>query len=247
MTARVAVITGGGSGLGLAIAEHLVGEGWQVVLSGRNVAALEAACKALYPAASMCICDVSSRADVERMRDEVIARHPVIDALVNNAGVMESGALDWPMDALEPVWDRSFAINVKGTMMVTHAFAQHLRVPGGRVVNLSSIVARTGASVTGLLAYAASKASVEGLTYALARELSPKGITVNAVAPGMIEGTAMTGTFDDERKAKIKQTVPIGRGGRPSEIAGTVAWLLSDGGGYVSGAVIPVNGGWRFG
>ena len=132
-------------------------------------------------------------------------------------------------------------------MFVTHALADMIRSPGGRIVNLSSISGLNGGTVPGMLAYSASKAGINGLTLALAREFAPRDITVNAVAPGMIEETGLTGTFDEARKARARAMIPLGRPGLPREIASAVSWLASADGGYVTGSIISVNGGWRFG
>ncbi|SFC28231.1 SDR family NAD(P)-dependent oxidoreductase [Tropicimonas isoalkanivorans] len=246
MARSTALVTGGNSGIGLGIARRLAADGLKVVVTGRREDALTRAVTDIGEGATWIACDVSSKDSVARMAGEAVDRLGQIDVLVNNAGVMGTTRLDQPLSEIEPIWDEHFAVNVKGPLLVTHALAPHITAPGGRVIVLSSVVARTGGSVPGMLAYSASKAGATGLTLALARELAPRGITVNGVAPGMIEDTGMTGAFDEERKAKIRAVVPLGKPGLPQDIAAAVSWLAGDGG-YVTGAIIPVNGGWVFG
>jgi 3-oxoacyl-[acyl-carrier protein] reductase len=115
------------------------------------------------------------------------------------------------------------------------------------VINISSIGAQTGGSRPGVLAYSAAKAGLHGLTFALARELGPDGITANVIAPGLIPETGFLGTWSAELVAGVIAQTPIGRAGTPGDIAGAAMWLVSDAGSFVTGAVIPVNGGWRVG
>jgi 3-oxoacyl-[acyl-carrier protein] reductase len=125
--------------------------------------------------------------------------------------------------------------------------APKMKAAGGTVINISSIGAQTGGSRPGGLAYAAAKAGIHGLTYALARELAPLKITANAIAPGFIASTGFTGAWQEDRVAEIVEQTPLGRPGTPADIAGAVLWLASEAGAFVTGAVIPVNGGWRIG
>jgi len=241
-----AIITGGSSGIGLAIAKRLLHDGFAVTIVGRNEKRLREAVLTLGGNADYIAGDVSSRSGANAIAAEVIGHYGKIAVLVNNAGVMMNTTLETPEDELEALWDETFNTNLKGVMFLTRALAPALQAPGGRVVNMTSNVAFNGGSVPGLSVYSASKAGLVGLTYALARELAPRDITVNAIAPGMIEDTGLTGTFDDERKAKIKQVLPLGRPGKPGEVAAAVSYLVSEGGAYVTGTVLPVNGGWIF-
>ena len=127
------------------------------------------------------------------------------------------------------------------------AVAPHLPRPGGRIINVSSIAAFTGGSRPGAVAYAAAKAGLIGMTYALARELSPQGITVNAVAPGFVAGTEFTGQWSEERVRGIVAETPVGREGHPNDIAAAVRYLASPDASFVTGEVLNVNGGWLFG
>lgn len=243
----VVVITGGTFGLGLAVAQRFTHDGYDVVISGRSQSRLDQACAAIGPEVVPVVADVGTREGAAALATATLEKFGRVDVLVNNAGIMETTTLDTPLDELEQLWDQSMQTNAKGVLLTTYALAPHLTTPGGRIINLGSIVANTGGSVPGMLAYAASKAAVHGLTFSLARELAPKKITVNIVSPGMIGDTGMTGTFDEERKARIREVVPLGLAGQPSDVAGAVAWLASDSADFVTGAVIPVNGGWLFG
>lgn len=246
MTLGHAVVTGGSSGIGLAIARRLVQDGFTVTIVGRNEARLQQSCADIGEGVDFLLANVADRAEVNAMAQEAQRRHGEITVLVNNAGVMMHTTLDTDADELERLWDETMSINLKGMMFVTYAFAPFLKSPGGRVINMSSSTGHNGGSVPGLLAYAASKAGINGLTMALARELALRDITVNAVAPGMIEETGLTGTFDDERKERVKKILPLKRAGQPREIAAAVSYLASPDGGYVTGQVLGVNGGWIF-
>lgn len=247
MSAPVALVTGASIGIGLGIARRFARDGMRVALVARDEARVRAAAESIGPPASAHACDVGDRAAVTGLIRDVVARHGRLDIVVNNAGVMPLMTLDTPLEEGERILDETLRINVKGAYLVSAAAASHLPARTGRIVNLGSIVSETGGSVPGYLAYAASKAGVTGLTLALARELAAREITVNAVAPGMIGGTGMTGTFDEAAVARIRASVPLGRGGVVDDIAGAVAWLVSEDAAYVTGTVVPVNGGWRFG
>ncbi len=241
-----AIVTGGATGIGLGIARRLKQDGFDVTIVSRDEARLKAACAGIGGGADCIAADISERSSVKALAAEVARRYGEIAVLVNNAGVMMTTTLSTPSDEMDRLWDETFAINLKGTMMVSQELAPILRSPGGRIVNLSSTVAYNGGSVPGLIAYSASKAGITGLTMALARELAPRDITVNAVAPGMIEETGLTGTFDEARKARIQQILPLRRPGLPHEVAAAVSYLCAPEAGYVTGSILSVNGGWIF-
>lgn len=187
--------------------------------------------------------DVGRRGDVEAALSDLHR----IDVLVNAAGFIRSVSLATPADEAEANWDDVIDANLKGSFLTAHVGASLLASPGGCVINLSSIGAQTGGSRPGGLAYAAAKSGLHGLTYALARELAPRGITANVIAPGFIADAGFTGAWPEERIAAIVSETPTGRPGTPADIAGAVLWLVSPAGVFVTGAVIPVNGGWRIG
>ncbi|MCD2172272.1 SDR family NAD(P)-dependent oxidoreductase [Rhizobium sp. C4] len=246
ITSGRAIVTGGATGIGLGIAKRLSADGFAVTLVSRDRERLQSACSEVGGGADFIVCDVGNRNSVQALASEVRSRHGEIAVLVNNAGIMKTTLLSTPADEMDRIWDETLAVNLKGAMMVSQELAPILRSPGGRIINLSSTVAYNGGSVPGLIAYSASKAGITGLTMALARELAERDITVNAVAPGMIEDTGLTGTFDASRKARIQQILPLKRPGQPHEVAAAVSYLASPDAGYVTGTVMSVNGGWIF-
>jgi 3-oxoacyl-[acyl-carrier protein] reductase len=240
---KIAVVTGGASGIGFGIAEALVRAGYDIVLIGRNEDRLRNAAEKLGPACSWRRADVGRRNEVQA----ALSGLDHVDVLVNAAGFVRSVSLATPAEEAEANWDAVIDANLKGSFLMTRVVAPLLASPGGHVINISSIGAQTGGSRPGSLAYAAAKSGLHGLTYALARELAPRGITANVVAPGFIADTGFTGAWPEERIAAIVAETPMGRSGTPADIAGAVLWLASPAGSFVTGAVIPVNGGWRIG
>lgn len=247
--ARTAVITGGGSGIGLATARALGEEGWRVVLLGRDEARLRRAAEEAGPSALWRRADVADREQVVGAMGSVVEDLGDIDLLVNNAGLVLGVDTGMPIEEAERRFDAEVAANLKGSFLAAVALVPHLRRPGGRIVNVSSIAAFTGGSRPGALGYAAAKAGVHGLTYALARELSPQGITVNALAPGFVAGTRFFGEGgpSQERVEAAAAETPVGRAGHPEDVASAVLYLASPRASFVTGEVLNVNGGWLFG
>ena len=240
---KIAVVTGGASGIGFGVAEALARTGYDIVLIGRNEDRLRDAAGKLGSACSWQRADVGRRNEVQA----ALSNLDHIDVLVNAAGFVRSVSLAIPAEEAEANWDAVTDTNLKGSFLITQVAAPLLASPGGRVINISSIGAQTGGSGPGSLAYVAAKSGLHGLTYAQARELAPRGITANVVAPGFIADTGFTGAWPEERIAAIVAETPVGRPGTPADIAGAVLWLASPAGSFVTGAVIPVNGGWRIG
>jgi 3-oxoacyl-[acyl-carrier protein] reductase len=245
-TTRVAVVTGGSRGIGLATAKRFARDGYEVLITGRDPASLDAAAAAIDPRVAACAGDVSRRADVERIAQSVADRYGRLDVLVNNAGILETVVIGTPLAEAEAIFDRVVDISLKGAFLMSHALAPLLTAPGGRIINMGSLVAQSGASVPGYTAYTPAKAGLHGLTLALARELGPRGINVYTVAPGMIAETGQTAHWDDARKAPILAQIPLRRFGSVDDIANAVAWLASAESSYITGMTLPVNGGWRF-
>lgn len=182
--------------------------------------------------------DVSDSKSVEESIKKIIAQCGKIDILVNNAGITRDGLL---LRFKEEDWDAVMNINIKGMFLVTKAVSRYMvKARYGRIINISSVVAQGGRE--GQSAYCASKSAVEGFTKSLARELAKRNITVNAVAPGFIE-TELTAELDEKTRAEIFRQIPMQRFGSPEEVASAAAWLASDSASYITGAVIPVNGG----
>jgi 3-oxoacyl-[acyl-carrier protein] reductase len=247
---RRVIVTGGGTGIGRAIAQVFAADAAHVVLLGRRSQVLEQATyelQASNPNASIDWqpCDVSSVEDVERFVGWLAqAVGDPIDVLVNNAGGIEIIADDAPLAELAAYAQRVLASNVIGTYLMCRALSPHLRRPGGRIVNISSIAAVRGGGDM----YSAAKAGVIGLTYSLAGDLAAEGITVNAVAPGFILETEFFGDrMTDEGKQRRVSQIPVGRPGRPADVAAAVHYLASEEASYVTGEVHHVNGGWVFG
>jgi len=239
---RVAVVTGGSRGLGRACAVALAADGWTMAVGYRSneteaketVEALESTGTpglAVYLDAT----DESSVGEAfRRVADEV---GPVV-GLVNNAGFSQDGLLiKYPMET----YDLTMDTNVRGSFLCSQAALRGmLRAKWGRIVNMSSAVALHGNA--GQTAYATSKSALLGLTRSLAREVGMKGITVNAVCPGLVD-TVMTSHLDDKARAYYLDQTPVGRTATHEEVAAVVRFLMSEDASYVNGAVIPVDGG----
>ena len=245
--ARTIIVTGGNSGIGRAIAAAFARDGAQVAIVGRNEATLRATAEELGSNVIWRQADAGRREQVAGTLSGLVEQFGTIDVLVNCAGFVRGVTTDMPLDEAEREWDAVIDTNLKASFLMAMAVAPHLRRPGGRIINISSIAAFTGGSRAGSTAYAAAKAGVIGLTYGLARELSSQGITVNAIAPGFIADTGFTGDWPDERVRGIVAQTPVGRAGRVEDIAAAALYLASPEASFVTGEVLNVNGGWLFG
>lgn len=244
-TTRTVIVTGGGTGIGRAIALAFIQQGERVYILGRRADVLEAAAHEIGATAIQA--DVSQRAQVEAAVAEIVTQAGTVDVLVNNAGFVRRTLTTMPLEEVEAAYDAMMDAGVKGTLLMSVAVAPHLRRPGGRIINLGSIAAFIGGSRPGSAVYAASKGAIQSLTYGLARELGPEGVTVNAIAPGLILETEFGGGFAEERiRATVAQT-PMGRPGVPEDVAAAALYLASPGASFVTGEVLNVNGGWLMG
>lgn len=235
-TQRAACIVGAGGGIGAAITRRFAADGWSLVLMDRAGAADDVA---RTTGSTNFALDLARPDSIASAFAAARARVPSIGALVLAAGVVDNGKLS----SLTPErWNEIIAINLTGPFLCLAA-ARDWVADGGRIVTLGSLAGRTGGVLTGT-AYAASKGGIESMTKSVAQELAPRGITVNCVAPGIVD-TPMLAAHTPERRAGMAAAVPLKRMGDPAEIAATIAFLCSDGAGYVTGAVIPVNGGLR--
>ena len=247
---RLVVVTGGGTGIGRAIAGVFAARGERVVLTGRREEVLTQTAEQLQaeaPSGQVVWhrCDVSQPGEVAAFRHWLTNEiGSTVDVLVNNAGGVGTVADDAPLqDAGAYAWEELGA-NLVGTYLMIHALLPHLRRPGGRIVNISSIAALRGGG--GM--YSAAKAGVIGLTYSLAGDLGPDGITVNAIAPGLVLDTEFFGNrMTQERLQRTIVQTPMRRAGQPRDIAAAVRYLASDEASFVTGEVLHVNGGWLFG
>ncbi len=242
MEGRVALVTGAGRGIGRAIAVRLAREDAKVAISyhSNDTAAGETA-ELVQGAGGECKTfkgDIASPEDVEALIEAVGKTFGPVEILVNNAGIRQDNILLRMKDA---EFDEVLRTNLKGTYLCTRAVLRRMvRARWGRIVNISSVVGLLGNA--GQANYAASKAGIIGFTKSVAREVAGRGITVNVVAPGYVE-TELTGSLSEDIKGQIMGQVPMGRFGKPQEIAEVVAFLAGDGAGYVTGQTISVDGG----
>lgn len=241
LAGKTALVTGGASGIGFAIASQLASAGACVAINDIDPAAASDAAARIGRGAFPAAADVSDPAAVDRMIDAVLSRSP-IDILVNNAGISQS-LVSISRLAVEE-WQRVMDVNLRGTYLVSRAVCQDMRARRtGAIVNVSSITGLTGFAASH--AYGVSKAAVLMLTQTLACEVARHGIRVNAVAPGVIAAPMLDRmTGEGTHLAQVLARVPLGRLGEPREIANSVAFLCSDLATYITGTVLPVDGGW---
>jgi 3-oxoacyl-[acyl-carrier protein] reductase len=227
---KVAFITGGNRGIGLAIAEKFKADGYQVVVSHRSGSA---------PAGiEGVIMDVTDTESVNAAVSSIESKYGKIDVLIANAGITKDGLVMRMSDA---DFDSVIDTNLNGAFRVARACTRGMmKQKSGRMIFIGSVVGMLGSA--GQVNYAATKSGLIGMARSFARELGSRGITANVVAPGFVE-TEMTAVLDEARKSEINAAVPLGRFCSAEEIAGVVAFLASDQAGYISGAVIPVDGG----
>ena len=224
------LVTGGNRGIGRAIAEAFIAQGDKVAVTTRNGGAPEGALDVR--------CDITDPDAVEAAFKQVEEAHGPVEVLVANAGITKDTLL---LRMSEDDWSSVIDTNLTGTFRLAKRAAKGmLRLRRGRIILISSVVGLLGSA--GQVNYAASKAGLVGMARSLARELGSRSITTNVVAPGFVD-TDMTAVLTDAQKDTIKKQVPLGRYGSPEEIAAAVLWLTGEGGGYVTGAVIPVDGG----
>ena len=238
---QTVLITGASRGIGAACAEEFAKRGYRVIVNyNQNKKAAEAVCEKIRALGGVCMCvqaDVSDAEQVQKMFEEAEALGGV-DVLVNNAGIAKTAML---CDTTPELWHSIFATNVDGVYYCCRAALSHMvSKKHGRIINLSSMWGQVGASCES--AYSAAKAAVIGFTKALAKELGPSGITVNCVAPGLID-TDMNAHLSAEDIEAFCEEIPLGTVGTPAQVAATVCFLASEEASYVTGQVLSVNGG----
>ncbi len=228
--ARSVLVTGGSKGIGLAVAQSFIAAGDRVAITYRSSGCPEG----LFGVR----CDVTNTDDVDAAFDAVEAEQGPVEVLVANAGITRDTLL-LRMD--DDAWHDVLDTNLTGAFRVAkRASRGMLRAHGGRMIFISSVVGLSGSA--GQANYAASKSGLVGFARSVAREFGSRGITANVVAPGFVD-TALTAVLPDDRRAEILRQVPLGRYASPAEIAGVVRFLASDEASYITGAVVPVDGG----
>jgi 3-oxoacyl-[acyl-carrier protein] reductase len=241
MTNRTAFITGASRGIGRACALTLSAHGAKVVLGARQIGKLEEVAAEVREAggdAFVVSIDLASQDSIKEAFSKVSKEYGRVDILINNAGVTRDGLA---MRMKRDDWDAVLQTNLSGAFFcIQQVMPFMVRERWGRIVNITSVVGEAGNP--GQANYAASKAGLIGLTKSLALELASRNITVNAVAPGFVE-TDMTASLSDELRAKITESIPLKRIGRPVDVAGAVRFLCGDDASYITGHVIDVNGG----
>ena len=242
LTNKTAVVTGGSRGIGKAIALRLAAAGANVVVNYTNNA--EAANKVVEEIEKLGVAglaikaDVSSFEEVENMVKEVQAKFSSIDILVNNAGITKDNLI---IRMTEKDFEDVINTNLKGTFNCTKSIAKiMIKQKSGKIINIASVVGIVGNA--GQSNYAAAKAGMIGFTKSMAKELSKRGITVNAIAPGMIE-TDMTTVLSEKHLEEVTRSIPLGRVGKPSDIAEGVMFLASEYSDYITGQVLNIDGG----
>ncbi len=239
---QVAVVTGAAKGIGRSIALALIDEGAKVVPVDVDCEALrrlqaeaEKRGGQILPVA----CDIEKSSDVKAMVEEVLGTFGRIDLLVNNAGIIRRGTIE---TVGEDDWDRVIAVNLKGTFNCCKAVVGTMKRQGsGKIVNVSSIAGKIG-DITSAPGYGSSKAGSDALMKTLARQLAPSGIRVNAVSPHAIE-TEMSAQWSEEKRREVIAGIPLGRLGRPQDVAEAVLFLASDAASFITGEILDVNGG----
>jgi NAD(P)-dependent dehydrogenase (short-subunit alcohol dehydrogenase family) len=244
LNGRVSLVTGGGGGIGRAIARRLARDGMAVAVLDRDADAAQAVADEI--AGLAVTADVTSEIEIERAVDAALARFGRIDLLVNNAGISWTGpALDMPLQIFEAM----LRVNVEGVFIASRAvLPQMIARRTGSVINLASWAGKTGNAY--FAGYSASKFAVIGLTQALAREMAPHGIRINAICPGIVVDTAMRAALEAQQRhyglpqtAEREKQIPLGRVSVPDDVARVAAFLASDEAAYITGESINLSGG----
>jgi 3-oxoacyl-[acyl-carrier protein] reductase len=239
---RVAIITGAARGIGKAIVLTFVREGAKVAIVDVDKEGLNILKNEIMKNRGEVItisCDITDSSDVREMVRQTHKIFGRIDILVNNAGIIRRGTIE---TVTEEDWDRVIEVNLKGTFNCCKAVVEIMKTQGyGKMVNVSSIAGKMG-DITSAPGYGSSKAGVDALTKTLARQLAPYGINVNAISPHAIE-TEMSAQWSGERRKEIIASIPLGRLGKPEDVAEAVVFLASDEASFITGEILDVNGG----
>ncbi|MCX6763937.1 MAG: SDR family NAD(P)-dependent oxidoreductase [Candidatus Moranbacteria bacterium] len=239
MENKIAVVTGAGAGIGRGIALALAKENYNVVVADINLENCQKVAEEIVKIgvkASAVKCDVSNAGEVKQLFSQTTKDYGRVDVLVNNAGIFPFVPFE---KMTEADWDKVININLKSIFLCSQE-AVKIMPAGGRIINISSIASFVG--FEGLVHYCASKGGINGMIRALALELAPKKITVNAVAPGAIDTPGAKST--EEAQKQTISLIPLARMGQPADIANTVVFLASEKSDYITGQIIVVDGGW---
>jgi NAD(P)-dependent dehydrogenase (short-subunit alcohol dehydrogenase family) len=239
---KVIIVTGGSSGLGLATAHLLHQQGNQVIITGRDPEKLKVATDIIGPGCEAVTLDMNNESTFADFVEDIVKKYGRIDSLVNNAGINSKKPF---LDVTDSDFDSIMKVNTSAVFSLTREVVRHMVKNGiaGSVVNVSSMAAQYG--IPYVISYTASKTAIDGMTRALAVELGPKGIRVNAVAPGFIKTPMSARALDNDpdRKNKVLSRTPLGILGEPIDIAHAVAFLISDEAKFINGVILKVDGG----
>lgn len=238
---KIAIVTGGGSGIGLAIAQKFVENGIRTIIVGRDAQKLSAAKEKLGELCEPISCDLNNLESIPSLIEQIVNQFGPIDILVNNAGINLKKDFT---DVTNEEFQKILLTNVAAVFAISREVVKNmLSNGGGSVINISSMASQYG--IPKVIAYTASKSAIEGMTKAMAVELSPKGIRVNCIAPGFIatDMSAKALNNDPERKQKAMSRTPMGELGQPSDIGDSAVFLATDAAKYITGVVLPVDGG----
>src|SRR5215203_942696 len=239
---KIAVVTGGGSGIGLAITEKLIENNIHTIIVGRDEKKLSSAQQKFGDLCEAMTCDLSDLSSIPRLVNNIIEKHGHINILVNNAGINMKKEFT---EVTDEEFQNILLTNVTAVFSLSREVVKCMlekQIKGG-IINISSMASQYG--IPKVIAYTASKSAIEGMTRAMAVDLSPKGIRVNCIAPGFIETdmSAKALNSDPERKKKVLSRTPLGKLGQTSDIGDAAAFLASDAAKYITGVVLPVDGG----
>lgn len=239
MSRTITLVTGASRGIGKAIAKRFAKQGHFVIGTATTPQGVQSIDEYLHDAGGIGrVLDVTNQEQIEKLFEEIESVYGSVQVLVNNAGISQDGLL---IRMKDEDWDKVVDTNLTAIYrMSKRAMRGMMKARKGRIINITSVVAEMGNA--GQANYAATKAGVEGFSRTLAREIGSRQVTVNCVAPGLIE-TDMTDELDERLLNSMLDAVPVGRLGQPEDVAAAVSYLASDEASYVTGAVIPVNGG----
>lgn len=241
LKAKTAIVTGGASGLGLATTKKFTEAGIKTIIVGRDESKLQAAAKAFGELCVYKVCDLSEIESIPNLVNEIVAEYGVPDILVNNAGINMKKPF---AEVSDQDFQSIIQTNLTSVFVLSREIVKQMTTVGsGSIINISSMASQYG--IPYVIAYTATKSAIEGMTRAMATELSPQGIRVNCVAPGFIATDMSAKALDNDpaRKQKVLSRTPMGKLGVPEDIADAVLFLASDAARYITGVILPVDGG----